>query len=61
MKKNFELSQVNLELQEKSREIATLHSTEYTKDDAIAALSDRLQNLMEEVENLKNQLSRASN
>jgi len=52
-KKNFDLAQVNLELQEKSREIAALYKTEYTKDDAIAALSDKLQNLMEEVENLK--------
>ena len=52
-KKKFDIAQVNLELQEKSREIDALYKTEYTKDDAIAALSDKLQNLMEEVENLK--------
>lgn len=55
------IAQVNIELKEKSREIAALHKTEYTKDDAIAALSDKLLNLMEEVENLKNRLSRTSN
>jgi hypothetical protein len=59
-KKGFDIAQVNLELQEKSREIGVLHKSEYTKDDAIAALSDKLQNLMEEVKDLRNRLNNTS-
>ena len=52
-KKNVEITQLNQDLHEKSRELEVLYTTDNTKDDAIAALSDKLQNLMEEVENLK--------
>ena len=51
--KNMEIKQLNQDLHAKSREIEVLHKTDNTKDDAIAALSDKLQNLIEEVENLK--------
>lgn len=37
----------------KNIEIDTLQKSDATKDDAIAALSDKLQSLIEEVENLK--------
>ena len=52
-KKNIDITQLNQDLHEKSREIEVLHKADTTKDDAIAALSDKLQSLMEEVENLK--------
>jgi hypothetical protein len=52
-KKNIDITQLNQDLHEESREIKVLHKTDNTKDGAIAALSDRLQNLIEEVENLK--------
>ena len=52
-KKNMDIPLLNQDLHEKYREIEVLHKTDDTKDGAIAALSDRLQNLMEEVERLK--------
>ena len=52
-RKNIDITQLNQDLHEKSREIEVLHKTDNTKDDAIAALSDKLQILMEEIENLK--------
>jgi hypothetical protein len=52
-KKNSDINQLNQDLCEKSREIDALHKTDNTKDDAIEALSDKLQSLMEEVEKLK--------
>jgi hypothetical protein len=52
-KKNIDITQLNQDLHEKSREIDALHKTDNTKDDAIAALSDKLQDLIEEVEKLK--------
>ena len=48
-----EIAELNLKIFEKSREIELLHKSDISKDDAIAALSDKLQNLIEEVENLK--------
>jgi hypothetical protein len=53
VKKDLEIIQLNRDLSEKSQEIGALHKTDNFKDDAIAALSDKLQNLIEEVENLK--------
>jgi hypothetical protein len=52
-KKNLEIAQFNQDIWEKSREIEVLQDTDYVKIGAIAALSDRLQNLIEEVESLK--------
>jgi integrase len=51
--KNADVSQLNQVLHEKYREIDRLQKSDATKDDAIAALSDKLQSLIEEVENLK--------
>ena len=53
VKKDLEIIQLNHDLSEKSQELGALHKTDNFKDDAIAALSDKLQNLIEEVENLK--------
>ena len=43
----------NLKIFEKSRKIELLYKNDISKDDAIAALSNKLQSLIEEVENLK--------
>jgi hypothetical protein len=51
--KNLDVSRLNQVLHEKYGEIDELQKSDATKDDAIAALSDKLQSLIEEVENLK--------
>lgn len=60
-KRSQAIDELNLRVSDKSREIERLQQSDCTKVDAIAALSDKLQDLMEEVENLKNRFSRASN
>ena len=52
-KRSQEMAEFNLKIFEKSREIELLHKNDISKDDAIAALSDKLQSLIEEVERLK--------
>jgi hypothetical protein len=51
--KNIDVLRLNQVLHEKYEEINTLQKSDATKDDAIAAISDKLQSLIEEVENLK--------
>ena len=52
-KRSQAMDELNLRISNKSREIELLQKSDCAKDDAIAALSDKLQNLMEEVEKLK--------
>jgi hypothetical protein len=52
-KRSQAMDELNLRISDKSREIERLQKSDCTKDDAIAALSDKLQSLIEEVENLK--------
>jgi hypothetical protein len=47
------MADLHLKIYEKSQEIETFAKNDYTKYDAIAALSDKLHDLMEEVEKLK--------
>jgi hypothetical protein len=48
-----DIDNLNIELYQKSQEIEVLQRNENTKDDVIAALSDKLQDFVQEVENLK--------
>jgi hypothetical protein len=52
-KRSLEMADLHLKIYEKSQEIETFAKNDYTKYDAIAALSDKLHDLMEEVEKLK--------
>jgi S-adenosylmethionine:tRNA-ribosyltransferase-isomerase (queuine synthetase) len=52
-KRSQAMDELHLRISDKSRQIELLQKSDCTKDDAIAALSDKLQNLMEEVESLK--------
>ena len=47
------MGNLNIKLQERSQAIELLQWNDSTKDDAIAALSDKLQELTSEVETLK--------
>jgi S-adenosylmethionine:tRNA-ribosyltransferase-isomerase (queuine synthetase) len=52
-KRSQAMDELNLRISDKSREIERLQRSDCTNNDAIAALSDKLQSLMEEVEKLK--------